>query len=122
MSNSQERELKRAGRHRRIRKKIAGTTEQPRLCVHRSLSHFYAQVVDDSVGKVLFGMSTREKGLAGKIKNGGNRDAAAALGEAFAQGAVKKGIKKVCFDRGGYYYHGRVQAFAEAARKGGMEF
>ena len=122
MANIQRRELKRIGRHLRIRKKVIGTNVQPRLCVHRSLSNFYAQLVDDVNGNVLFGISTREKGVSKKIKNGGNIDAAAILGETFAVMAQKKGVKKVCFDRGGYLYHGRVKAFAEAARKGGMEF
>ncbi|MBN1869922.1 MAG: 50S ribosomal protein L18 [Candidatus Omnitrophica bacterium] len=115
-------ERKRIGRHSRIRKKIAGTSDQPRLCVHRSLLNFYAQVIDDSAGKVLLGMSTRSKSVSGKIKNGGNIAAASVFGEAFAAEAQKKGIKRVCFDRGGYLYHGRVKAFADGARKGGMEF
>jgi large subunit ribosomal protein L18 len=122
MANAKVRELKRIGRHQRIRKKITGTSDQPRLCVHRSLNNLYVQLVDDSLGNVLFGMSTREKSVSQKIKYGGNVNAASVLGEAFAAVAQKKGIKKVCFDRGGYLYHGRVKAFAEAARKGGMEF
>ncbi|MCK5012291.1 MAG: 50S ribosomal protein L18 [Candidatus Omnitrophica bacterium] len=122
MSITKDKEQKRIGRHRRIRKKIAGTVDQPRLCVHRSLTNFYAQIVDDSAGKVLFGMSTRNKGVSSKAKGGGNIAAASVLGEAFAAEAQKKGIKKVCFDRGGYLYHGRIKAFAEGARKGGMEF
>jgi len=92
------------------------------MCIHRSLTNFYVQVIDDSAGKVLFGMSTREKNISKAIKSGGNIGAASALGEAFAAAAQKKGVKKVCFDRGGYLYHGRVKAFAEGARKGGMEF
>jgi len=122
MAKTNDRELKRVGRHQRIRKKIAGTGDQPRLCVHRSLNNFYAQIIDDSTGKVLFGMSTREKGISKKIKYGGNISAASMLGDSFAVEVQKKGIKKICFDRGGYLYHGRVKAFAEAARKGGMEF
>ncbi|HQP11029.1 MAG TPA: 50S ribosomal protein L18 [Candidatus Omnitrophota bacterium] len=122
MINSRDKELKRVGRHERIRKKVVGTGEQPRMCVHRSLANLYVQLVDDTKGKVLFGMSTRAKDISGKIKSGGNITAAALLGEAFAAEAKKKGIKKVCFDRGGYLYHGRVKAFAEGARKGGMEF
>ena len=116
------REYKREFRHKRVRKKIQGTTERPRLCVRRSLTNFYAQIVDDTQGKVLFGMSTLNKGLKGKIKNGGNVEAAVVLGEAVAAEAIKKGIKSVCFDRGGYLYHGRVKAFAETVRQGGMEF
>jgi len=122
MADVKDKELKRVERHRRIRKKVAGTSDQPRLCVHRSLNNFYAQVINDSIGKVLFGMSTEEKTISKKIKYGGNVDAAYALGDAFAVEVQKKGIKKICFDRGGYLYHGRVKAFAEALRKGGMEF
>lgn len=122
MANIADKEIKRKFRHRRIRKKITGTAERPRLCVHRSLNHFYAQVVDDHEGKVLVGMSTLNKALKAKVKNGGNTSAAAQLGEAFAQEAQKKGLKKVAFDRGGFLYHGRIKAFAEAARKGGLEF
>ena len=122
MSHTRDRELKRIGRHTRIRKKIAGTAERPRLCVHRSLKNLYAQIIDDSRGKVLFGMSTTGKSIAQKIKYGGNVNAAAVLGEAFAAGAQKKGITKVCFDRGGYLYHGRVKALAESLRKNGIEF
>ena len=116
------REKKRFYRHARIRKKIAGTSTQPRLCVHRSLKNMHAQMVDDSVGKVLFGISTLDKNLRKKIKDGGNVGAAAVLGEALALKAKEKGIKKVNFDRGGNLYHGRIKAFAEAARKGGLEF
>ena len=122
MNITKDRERKRVGRHKRIRKKIAGTNDQPRLCIHRSLTNLYAQIVDDNAGNVLFGMSTRNKSILSKIKSGGNIAAAEVLGEAFAAEARKKGIKKVCFDRGGYLYHGRVKAFAEGARKGGMEF
>jgi large subunit ribosomal protein L18 len=122
MENIKDRDLKRIARHRRLRKKITGTADRPRLCVHRSLNNLYVQVVDDNAGKVLFGMSTKEKGISKKIKYGGNVSAAIALGDTFAAEIQKKGIKKVCFDRGGYLYHGRVKAFAEAARKGGMEF
>ena len=119
---AKDKEFKRVARHKRIRKKVFGTGNQVRLCVHRSLTNFYAQLVDDAKGKVLFGMSTRTKSISGKVKSGGNIKAASLLGEAFAAEAQKKGIRKVCFDRGGYLYHGRVKAFAEGARKGGMEF
>lgn len=122
MNTAKEREKQRVGRHSRIRKKVVGTHEQPRMCVHRSLTNLYVQIVDDNAGKVLFGLSTRGKAVAGKIKYGGNITAAAVLGETFAAEAQKKGVKKVCFDRGGYLYHGRIKAFAEAARKGGLEF
>ena len=82
----------------------------------------HAQIIDDISGKVLFGLSTLDKNLRSKIKSGGNITAASLLGETLAQRAKAKGINKVCFDRGGYLYHGRVKAFAEGARKGGLEF
>lgn len=115
-------EKKRIYRHKRIRKKVIGTTQKPRVCVHRSLTNFYVQVIDDQTGKVLFGLSTLAKEVKSKIKYGGNREAAGILGEIFAKKAIDNGIKQVCFDRGGYLYHGRVQSFVESARKGGMEF
>lgn len=115
-------ELGRIYRHNRIRQKSIGTNERPRVCVHRSIKNFYVQAIDDMQGKVLFGFSTLAKEVRKKVKDGGNVDAAAYLGEVFAAEAKKKGIKKICFDRGGYLYHGRVKAFAEAARKGGLEF
>lgn len=113
---------KRVARHERIRKTLVGTTQRPRLCVHRSLNHFYAQIIDDTSGKVITGLSTLDKDLRTKMKNGGNLTGAKLLGEAFARKAKEKGVTKVSFDRGGYLYHGRIKAFAEAARKGGLEF
>ncbi len=115
-------EFKRVSRHRRIRSKVEGTPERPRLSLHRSLSNLYAQIVDDSTRRVLFGMSTLDKDVRKKLKSGGNIQAASVLGEAFAAKIKTKGITKVSFDRGGCLYHGRVKAFAEAARKGGLEF
>ena len=122
MSDIKTRELKRIARHKRLRKKVFGTPEQPRLCVHRSINNLFAQIIDDIQGKVVYGLSTLNKDLRKKIKAGGNVDAASVLGEVFAEHLVKKGIKKVCFDRSGYMYHGRVKAFADAARKSGLEF
>ena len=122
MVNVKEKELQRTYRHSRLRKKVIGTTERPRLCIHRSLKNFYVQVVDDEKSKVLFGISTMNKDVKSKFKYGGNVNAAKVLGEAFAQLAQKQGIKKVSFDRGGLKYHGRIKAFAEAARSAGMEF
>ena len=119
---TKEKELKRLARHQRIRKTIVGTMERPRLCVHRSHKNFAAQMVDDTTGKVLFGLSTLSKELRSKVKLGGNIPGATVLGEAIAQIAKSKGITKVAFDRGGYLYHGSVKAFAEAVRKGGLEF
>ena len=115
-------EQQRIFRHERIRKHMAGTSLRPRLCVHKSINNFQAQIVDDASGKILLGKSTLAKDIRSKIKSGGNVNAAEVLGEIFAAQAIKQGIKKVCFDRGGYVYHGRIKAFAEAARKAGLEF
>ncbi|MDE1919847.1 MAG: 50S ribosomal protein L18 [Candidatus Omnitrophica bacterium] len=115
-------EQKRVYRHQRIRGALSGTTNRPRLCLHRSLNNLQAQIIDDSAGKVLLGKSTLAKDVKSKFKTGGNISAAGILGEAVALEAIKKGIKKVAFDRGGYLYHGRIKAFAEAARKAGLEF
>jgi large subunit ribosomal protein L18 len=116
-------ETKRIYRHKRIRKKMAGTTERPRLCVHRSLKNFSAYIIDDTSAKVLLGKTTLAKDIKGTTNNkGGNIKASEMLGEAFAKEAIAKGIKKVSFDRGGYMYHGRVKAFADGARKAGLEF
>jgi large subunit ribosomal protein L18 len=121
MSNIKE--IKRVYRHRRIRKTMAGTTDRPRLCVHRSLKNISACIIDDTTRKVILGKSTLAKDLREKTKNmGGNIKAAAILGEALAKDAIAKGIRKVSFDRGGYMYHGRIKAFADAARKSGLEF
>ncbi len=115
-------ELGRIYRHKRIRQRLNGTSDRPRVCVHRSIKNFYVQVIDDANAKIIFGLSTLTKEVRNKLKDGGNVDAAAYLGEVFATEAKKKGIKKICFDRSGYLYHGRVKAFVEAARKGGLEF
>ncbi len=115
-------EQQRIYRHQRIRKNMAGDSLRPRLCVHKSLNNFQAQIIDDACGKILLGKSTLAKDVRSKIKSGGNVSAAEVLGTAFAVQAIKQGITKVCFDRGGYLYHGRIKAFAEAARKAGLEF
>jgi large subunit ribosomal protein L18 len=104
--------------HARIRQKMAGTAERPRLNVYRSLNHIYAQVIDDQKGETLASAST----LALKVKAGGNVAAAKEIGKAVAEQAVKQGVKKVVFDRGGYLYHGRIKALADAAREAGLEF
>ena len=104
--------------HARIRRKLAGTAERPRLNVYRSLGHIYAQVIDDQKGETLVSAST----LALKLKTGGNIASAKEIGKAVAEAAVKQGIKKVVFDRGGYLYHGRIKALADAAREAGLEF
>jgi len=99
-----------------------GTAEKPRLVVHRSLKNISAQVVDDSAGKVLFSLSTKDKLLKQKFGSAGNIKSSELFGEMFSQVAKEKGISKVIFDRAGYLYHGRVKSFAESLRKGGMEF
>jgi large subunit ribosomal protein L18 len=104
--------------HDRIRRKLSGTEARPRLNVYRSLNHIYAQVIDDQAGVTLASAST----LALKTKAGGNIAAAKEIGKAVAEAAVQKGIKKVVFDRGGYLYHGRIKALADAAREAGLEF
>jgi large subunit ribosomal protein L18 len=109
-------------RHLRIRKKISGTAERPRLSVFRSSKHIYAQLIDDEKGITLAFASTLDKELRGKITNGGTVEAARQVGELIAKRAKEKGVAKVVFDRGGYLYHGRVQALADAAREGGLEF
>ena len=115
-------ENKRIYRHRRIRQRVIGTPERLRLCVHRSHKNLQAHLVDDTSGKVLLGVSTLKKDFRQKIKQGGGVKAATLLGEILAAKAMEKGIKKVCFDRGGYLFHGSIKAFADAARKGGLEF
>ena len=104
--------------HFRIRQKLEGTAARPRLNVYRSLNHIYAQVIDDAKGETLISAST----VAGKVKTGGNVAAAKEVGKLVAERAIEKGIKKVVFDRGGYLYHGRVKALADAARAGGLDF
>lgn len=107
-------------RHLRVRKKIEGTTERPRLNIFRSSKHMYAQIIDDAKGVTLVSASTVEKEAG--IENGGNVEAAKQIGALIAQRAKEKGIEKVVFDRSGYLYHGRVQALADAAREAGLEF
>jgi len=111
--------------HRRIRRKVKGSSERPRLAVFRSVAHIYAQVIDDMAGKTVTAASSTEKSLkkvfAGDVR-GGNRKGAEALGQVIADRLKEKGIKQVVFDRGGNLYHGRIRAVADAARKAGLEF
>ena len=119
---------KRDRRHRislRLRKRIAGTPERPRLAVFRSVSHIYAQVIDDMSGQTLVSASTVEPSLKGafdKTTRGGNIKGAEAIGKVIAERSIEKGIKRVVFDRSGFLYHGRIRAVADAARKAGLEF
>jgi large subunit ribosomal protein L18 len=105
--------------HKRIRRRVAGTQERPRLAIFRSLNHIYAQLIDDSQGLTIAAAASTEKDLRGK---GGNIDGAKLIGQKVAERAKEKGITKVVFDRGGYLYHGRVKALADAARQAGLEF
>jgi large subunit ribosomal protein L18 len=107
--------------HNRLRRKLAGTPERPRLTVFRSLNHIYVQLIDDRAGRTLVAASTLEKGSKAAA-GGGNLTGAKAVGKLVAERALANGIKKVVFDRGGYLYHGRVKAVAEAAREAGLEF
>jgi large subunit ribosomal protein L18 len=108
--------------HVRIRRKLRGTTERPRLTVFRSTAHIYAQVIDDTKGVTLVAASSTEKADGGKKATGGNVAAAKEIGKRVAERAKENGIDKVVFDRGGYIYHGRVKALADAAREAGLEF
>ena len=112
----------RRSRHQRLRKKIAGTPECPRLFVRRTLHHIYATVIDDSRGHTLVEASTRDKSVSDSLASNTNVDAAKAVGSAIASKAKAAGISDVVFDRGGYKYHGRVQALADAAREAGLNF
>ena len=109
-------------RHRRVRQRVTGTVSRPRLCVFRSLNHIRAQLIDDSMGQTLVSMSTLDAQLRDKTDEKGKSRKAEVVGTLLAERALDKGIKKIVFDRGGYRYHGRIKALAEAARKAGLEF
>ena len=122
MNSLQLKEARRARRKLRVRRSVTGTAQRPRLTVFRSNSHIYAQLIDDHAGKTVCAASTREKDLAGEVKVGGNKNAAAIVGRTLAARARMKGIRLAAFDRNGYRYHGRVQALADAARESGLQF
>ena len=109
-------------KHVRVRKKISGTAECPRLCVFRSNAHIYAQIIDDVAGTTLVAASTLDKDVKSAVSNGSNIEAASQVGKLVAERAQAKGITEVVFDRGGYLYHGRVAALAQAAREAGLSF
>jgi len=109
-------------RKQRVRKKVQGTEERPRLTVYRSLRHIYAQVINDATGQTLAAASTLSKELQGQLQAAGNVEAAKAVGDLVAQKALERGIKQVVFDRNGFLYHGRIKQLAEAARQKGLEF
>ena len=108
--------------HRRVRQRVLGTPVRPRLCVYRSLDHIYAQVIDDQGGRTLASASSLDKGMRSTLKGGGNIAAAKLVGKAIAERAVAAGVRQVVFDRGGYMYHGRIEALANAARESGLKF
>ena len=122
MFKKQDRNEIRVIRHARVRKKISGTTERPRLCVYRSNSHIYAQVIDDTVGNTLAAASTVEKDIAAQIGELDKKGAAKLVGKLIAERAIAAGYKTVVFDRGGYVYTGRVAEVANGAREAGLEF
>jgi len=117
-----DKNAERQRRHTRVRKKITGTAQTPRLNVYRSLNHIYVQIIDDTKGVTLCSASTMEKAVKSEIKDMTKTDAAKAVGKAAAKKALDLGIKEVVFDRGGYLYTGRVQAVADGAREGGLNF
>ena len=112
----------RKNKHRRIRNRFSGTPERPRLAVYRSNNHMYAQIIDDVAGNTLVAASTLQKDVKANLEKTNNVEAAAALGKVIAEKALEKGIKEVVFDRGGFVYHGKIQALADAAREAGLEF
>ena len=122
MFNKSDKKALRIKRRRRVRGNISGTPERPRLAVHRSNKHIYAQLIDDVAGVTLVAASTKELSNAGKLESCSNVEAATAVGKLVAEKAVEKQLKTVVFDRGGFLYHGRVKALADGAREGGLEF
>ena len=112
----------RAKKHRRLRNHLSGTATTPRLAVFRSNNHMYAQIIDDTIGKTLVAASTTQKEVKAELEKTNNVDAAAYLGTVIGKKAVEAGIKEVVFDRGGFIYHGKIQALADAAREAGLEF
>lgn len=117
-----DKNAKRLQRHKRVRKKIAGTTQRPRLCVFRSANNIYAQIIDDTNRVTLISASSLEAEIKGAVSHTGNKEAAKMVGQMVAKKAVEKGITEVVFDRGGYLYHGRIQELAEGAREAGLKF
>ena len=122
MINKESRSAIRVKKHMRVRNRLAGTTERPRLAVFRSNNHMYAQIIDDTVGNTLVAASTMDKDVKAACEKTNNVDAAAQVGTAIAKKALDKGITTVVFDRGGFIYAGKVKALAEAAREAGLEF
>ena len=122
MVSKKSRQVVRENKHRRMRNRFSGTPERPRLAVFRSNNHMYAQIIDDTVGKTLAAASTLEKDVKAELEKTNNVDAAAYLGTVLGKKAVEAGITEVVFDRGGFIYQGKIQAFADAAREAGLVF
>ena len=122
MVSKKNRSEVRVNKHRRIRSRLSGTPEQPRLAVFRSNNHMYAQIIDDTVGNTLVSASTLEKDIKAELEKTNNVDAAAYLGTVIAKRALEKGITTVVYDRGGFIYQGKIAALADAAREAGLEF
>ena len=122
MVSKESRQEVRVKKHKRLRNRLNGTAERPRLSVFRSNNHMYAQIIDDTVGNTLVSASTLEKSVKAELEKTNNVDAAAYLGTVIAKRAIEKGIKTVIFDRGGFIYHGKIAVLAEAAREAGLEF
>ena len=122
MVSKKSRQVVRENKHRRMRNRFSGTPERPRLAVFRSNNHMYAQIIDDTVGKTLVSASTTQKEVKAELEKTNNVDAAAYLGTVIGKKAIEAGIKEVVFDRGGFIYHGKIQALADAAREAGLEF
>lgn len=122
MSKRADTELARRKRHKRIRRRVQGTPERPRLNVYRSLQHIYAQLIDDTVGRTLLAVSTLDAQVRQEIAQQSKTEQAESVGKVLARRALEKGVRQVVFDRGGYRYHGRVKALAEGARAEGLQF
>jgi large subunit ribosomal protein L18 len=122
MIRKPSRQVAREKRHYRLRNHLSGTTNKPRLCVFRSNKHIYAQIIDDTFSRTIVSASTKETDIASKLDSTSNIEAAKTVGLAVAKKALEKGITTVVFDRGGYVYHGKVQALADSAREAGLQF
>ena len=122
MMKKESRSEIRVNKHMRVRNRLSGTAERPRLAVFRSNNHMYAQIIDDTVGNTLVAASTAEKAVKAELEKTNDVAAAAYVGKVIAERALEKGIKAVIFDRGGFVYHGKIQALADAAREAGLEF
>ena len=122
MLKKADKNAKRLQRHKRVRRKVFGTPQRPRLCVFRSSNNIYAQIIDDTNRVTLVAASSLDEAVKGAVNHTGNKEAAKMVGEMVAKKAVEKGITEVVFDRGGYLYHGRIKELAEAAREAGLKF